>query len=128
MSIARGSSSGALFQIDGTIPNNATWSEDIYFSEAGVATDLTDLSFRLTLRRCSDAQTADLTLSTDDGTLSIAQDDNDVDVLRINVAAGVMANYSGHYTADLASRDTSGKVTLWGHGIITLTPCPVAWS
>lgn len=127
-SLARdGHSSGALFDLSGTIATNATWTEDIYFSEAGAPFTLTGLSFKMTFR-CNDENTsADFTLSTDAGTLVITTDDNSVQVLRINVAAGALNSYEGEYVADLASRDANGLVILWAHGIITFRPNPVTF-
>jgi hypothetical protein len=118
--------SGALFEMSGTVPINATWSEDIYFQEAGSAMDLTGLSFKLTLRGRSDSSSADYTLSTDAGTLAITTDGSGVEVLRITVPPGSLST-PGDYVADLASEDGDDVVTLWAHGIIALRNNPVTF-
>lgn len=115
--------------MSGTVATNATWAEDIYFTEAGAAFDLTDLDFKMTFRCEADNASADFTLSIDDGTLSIVADsDSGIDrVLRITVAAGTLNSYEGDYIADLASQDADGVVTLWAHGIVSFRPNPVTF-
>lgn len=127
-SIARnGGASGALFDLSGSVANNATWLEDIYFSEAGVPMDISGLSWKLTLRCDQRDISADISLTTSDS-LSIEDDDDGYHrILRINVTAGNLSSYDGDYIADLASQDVSGVVTLWAHGIISLTRNPVAF-
>jgi hypothetical protein len=122
------SDTGALFEISGTVPTNATWSEDIYFTEAGAAMDISGLDWKMTLRRCGDETSADITLSTDDGTLVIAADDDGNDrILRTAVPAGTLNSYCGDFICDLAAKDADDKVTLWAHGIVSLRPNPVAF-
>lgn len=130
VSLARDSqSSGAMFEVSGVIANNATWSEDIYFTEEGSAMDISELDWKMTFRRDGDCTAAEFTLSTDAATLSIQEDtDAGVDrILRINVAAGTLSAYSGDYVCDLASRDVDDKVTLWAHGVISFRPNPVSF-
>lgn len=120
--------SGALFEISGTVPNNATWSEDIYFSEAGSAMDISGLDFKMTFRCDPNSTAADFTLSIDGGELSIEEDEDEFErILRINVTAGALSSYVGDYVCDLASQDSDDKVTLWGHGVVTFAPNPVAF-
>jgi hypothetical protein len=120
--------SGALFDLEGTWPINATISEDIYFLEAGSPMTLTGLDFKLTLRCRAEDDSATYTLSTDDGTLAIAQDSNsNYDILRVTVDPGTFS-IPGDMIADLASKDSSDVVTLWAHGTITLRKNPVSWS
>ena len=119
---------GALFEISGTVATNATWSEDIYFSEAGAAMDISDLDWKMTFRQDPLSDSADVTLSISAGTLSIVADSNgDTRILRISVPAGTLNSYSGDFTADLASQDAADAVILWGHGIVTLTLNPVVF-
>lgn len=127
-SLARGSgASGALFDLSGSVANNATWLEDIYFSEAGSPMDISGLTWKLTLRCDPRATAADVTLTTSDA-LSVEDDDDGYHrILRINVTAGNLSVYDGDYIADLASQDVSGVVTLWAHGIISLTRNPVSF-
>src|SRR4051812_31522548 len=88
-SLARnGGEAGALFDLAGTVATNATWSEDIYFTEAGAPFDISDLDWKLTFRRDGEAASADMTLSTAAGTLAVAADDNGhARILRIDVGA-----------------------------------------
>lgn len=130
-SIARFSGgSGALFEISGFVPTNATWSEDIYFSENGAPTSLTGLEFKMTFRSCEGEESAYITLTTDDGTLSIVEDeDSGIErILRISVPAGTYSSYEGDFICDLASKDAQDTVTLWAHGVVTLRKNPVSWT
>ena len=118
---------GALFEVSGSVAHNSTWTEDIYFSEAGTPVNLTGLSWKLTLRGDPRSDVADITLTTSDY-LSVADDaDGYHRILRINVPAGSLSSYTGDYIADIASQDGSGVVTLWAHGIITLTRNPITF-
>lgn len=122
--------SGAMFAVSGFVPVNATWSEDIYFTQDGVPLDISEMDWKLTLRRCGGATEAPfLTLSTDDGTLSIVDDDDDVpSILRILVpVGGLSTSYIGDFVCDIASRDAQDTVTLWGHGVVTIRPNPVSF-
>lgn len=128
MKLSTPSTSGALFDVSGVVPTNATWSEDIYFTQDGEPLDISGLTWKLTLR-CDEANTnADVTLSTTDY-LSVQTDtDSGIDrILRINVPAGQLAGYSGDYVCDLASQDVSDVVTLWAHGLVTLRLNPVSF-
>lgn len=121
--------SGALFDISGTVANNATWDEDIYFTQDAAPLDITGLSFKMTFRCRERYDSAALTLSTDAGTLLIVNDtDSGVNrILRIAVPAGSLNGYCGDFVCDLASQDAAEKVFLWGHGIVTFRPNPVAF-
>jgi hypothetical protein len=128
-SLARnGGEAGALFDLAGTVATNATWSEDIYFTEAGAPFDISDLDWKLTFRRDGEATSADITLSTAAGTLAVAADDNGhARILRIDVGAGALNACEGEYVADLASKDGAGAVLLWAHGMISFRPNPVTF-
>jgi hypothetical protein len=126
-SLARsGGSAGALFDVSGIVPINATWAEDIYFMEAGAAMDLTDLAFKLTLRAGPDQDSAVYTLSTAAGTLAVTTDDDAVEILRITVPPGTFTEV-GDFIADLASQDGNDVVTHWAHGIVSLRKNPVTF-
>lgn len=119
---------GALFEMNGVVATNATWDEDIYFTEAGLPFVLTDLRFKMTFRRYGCDQNASITLSTDAGTLVISDDDDGyARILRLNVTAGALNGYCGDYVTDLASEDNNGKVTLWAHGVVTFRQNPVSF-
>ncbi len=118
---------GALFDVSGTVANNSTWVEDIYFSEAGTPTDISGLSWKMTFRSDPRSTSAEFSLTTSDS-LSVEDDaDGYHRILRINVTAGNLSNYVGDYIADLASQDVDGVVTLWAHGIITFARNPVSF-
>ena len=121
--------SGALFEISGAVANNATWQETIYFMEAGSPMVLTGLSFKMTFRCRGDSDTADHTLSTDDGTLSIVADADSgiANNLYINVPVGSLNTLRGDFVCDLASADIAGVVTSWGHGVVSFAPHPVSF-
>ena len=121
--------SGALFELSGTVSNNATWDEYIYFLQAGVGMELTDLSFQLQFRTCEGRETAPhLSLSTAAGQLTITDDNGgNPTVLRINVPYTTISGMCGDYIADLVSKDLDDKLTHWGHGIVTFRPSPVAF-
>lgn len=128
MSTARtNGDSGALFEMSGTVPINATWLEDIYFTEAGAPMDLTGLDFKLTLRGSQDSDAAAYTLSIAAGTLSIEADSSAVDrILRITVQPGTLSEV-GDFIADIASEDGAGVVTHWAHGTVSLRNNPVTF-
>jgi hypothetical protein len=120
--------SGAENEISGTIPIYADWTEDIYFFEPdGDAMDLDGLAFKMQFR-CDPSQTsADVTLSTAAGTLSLVDDGGSVtSILRISADAGTFANYAGDMICDLIGIDGSNNVTLYGHGVVKFTNNPVA--
>lgn len=124
-SIARtAGESGALFQVYGVIPVNASWNEDIYFREDGIASNISTYEFKITLR-CSEAETsATATIDMTNG-LSIENDSNGTpSILRVTVDAGYFNAYSGDYICDIAAIDSSDNVTLFAHGIVTLRNNP----
>ena len=128
-SLSRSSAeAGALFEMSGTVATNATWAEDIYFTEAGAPLDISGMSWKMTLRCNPENISADITLSTDAGTLTVADDSNGYHrILRIGVAAGALNSYEGDTIVDLASKDGANKVILWAHGIVSLRPNPVSF-
>lgn len=120
--------SGALFDLSGTISNNATWDELIYFTEAGVGMVLTGLTFRLQFREHPSDTSAALDLTTTDGELVIANDDAGLPtILRINVAYTVISGLEGDYIADLVSKDADDKLTHWASGVVTFKQSPIAF-
>ena len=123
-----GGDAGALFDLSGTVATNATWAEDVYFTEAGAPLDISGLDWKLTFRRSGETTSADITLSTVAGTLTVVADDNGHHrILRIGVAAGALSAYEGDFIADLASKDGAGAVMLWAHGTISFRPNPVTF-
>jgi hypothetical protein len=121
-------SSGALFTISGTVSNNATWDEYIYFLEEGSGMVLTGLSFQLQFRSKSDDTSTELTLSTADSQLVITNDDGgNATILRINVPYTTISCLEGDYQADLVGKDVSDKLTHWASGTVTFVQSPVAF-
>ena len=89
--------------------------------------DLTGLSFQFQFRCNPSNVSADITLSTSNGTLSIEEDSGSVDsILRIAAPRGTFTNYPGEMVADLIATDTDNQVTLYAHGVITFTNNPVS--
>jgi hypothetical protein len=120
--------SGALFELSGTVSNNATWDEYIYFLQSGAGMELSDLSFQFQFRRRAESTTTDLALTTASGDLSIADDDRgNPTILHVNVPYTAISGMCGDYVADLVSKDADDKLTHWGHGIVTFRPSPVAF-
>lgn len=120
--------SGALFDVSGTVANNATWAEDIYFIENGSGMSLTGLSFKMTFRYSGDDDSAALTLSTGGGGLSIVNDGASVSsILRITAPPSTLSGMEGDYICDLASQDQSDVVTLYAHGLVSFRRNPVSF-
>lgn len=121
--------SGAESEVSGAIAIYADWNEDIYFRDpsTGTAMDLTGLSFQFQFRCNPNSVSADVTLSTSNGMLSIQEDSGSVDsILRIAAPRGTFSAYQGDMIADLIATDVSNQVTLYAHGIVTFTNNPVS--
>ncbi len=120
--------SGALFSLSGSVSNNATWDEYIYFQQSGAGMLLTGLSFQFQFRTDPANTSAILTLSTAGGELTIVNDDNSVaTILRINVPYTTISGLIGDYCADLVSKDADGKLTHWASGVVSFSQSPVAF-
>lgn len=120
--------SGALFGLSGEVATNATWEEDIYFTQDGAPLDISLMDWKMTFRCDPENTGADITLSITAGTLSVQADpDGNLRVLRISVPSGQLMTYEGDYIADLASKDIVGKVTLWAHGTVSFRLNPVTF-
>lgn len=121
--------SGALFELSGTVPTNATWSEDIYFTQNGEPMDISGLSWKMSFRQSDrESSSGEFSIATSDGTLSVVADaDGYMRVLRVSVAAGTFNEYCGDFIADLASKDVANQVDLWAHGVVTFRPNPVVF-
>lgn len=112
--------------VNGTVSNGSTWYEDLEITEAGtVVADADDWDWRFTFRR-SYSVAVDLTLSTDETTLAIVQT-ADATTLQIRVPYTDLTSMEGDYIADLASKDTAGRVIHWLHGVVTFRDEPI-WS
>ncbi len=115
---------GARGIIAGTISNGATWSEAFEITENGTfVTNADTWDWKLKLRKTYDSG-ADLTLTTDDGTLTVVNGASSTTVT-ILVAYTAMTDLEGEYIIDLASKDGSNVVVHWGHGSVTIRNEPV---
>lgn len=120
--------SGALFDISGTVSNNATWDQSIYFYQGGAGIDLTGLSFELQFRQDQIATSAQVTLSTAAGDMTITNVAGGIsNVLRINVPYTRISGLVGDYVTDLVSKDASDVLVHWGHGVMLFRQAPVAF-
>lgn len=120
--------SGALLHMTIVVSNNATWDENYYFQQAGVGMQISNLSFQLQFRRCPDATTSDLVLSTAEGQLTIIEDDGGNEtILRVNVPYTTISGMCGDYIVDLVSKDPDEKLTHWAHGTATFRQSPVSF-
>lgn len=120
--------SGAEATVSGTVSIFAKWSEDIYFRDPdGAAMDLTGLAFYFQFRCNAEATSADVTLSTAAGTLSIVADSGAVtSILRISADSSTFSSYEGDMIADLVAVDGSGDETHYAHGVVSFRNNPVA--
>jgi hypothetical protein len=113
--------------ISGEISANSDWNEDIYFFDSdGDALSLTGLTFYMQFR-CDPAQTsADVTLSTTAGTLSLEVDGGSVtSILRIDVGDDVFTSYAdSDMVVDIVAVDSSSVKTHYGHGTISVLNDP----
>lgn len=120
--------SGALFEISGTVSNNATWDELIYFFENGSGMDISDKSFQIQIREDSPDTSALVTLSTAAGDLVITNDDGgNPTILRINVPYTAISSLQGDYIVDLVSKDSNNTLVHFGHGVVLFRQSPVAF-
>lgn len=120
---------GARFDISGTLSNNATWYQDIYFYENDVGMDISGLSFELQFRSNHDDTSAQVTLSTAASDLIITSVAGGVsNVLRINnVPYTRISALVGDYITDLVSKDDDDVLIHWGHGVMLFRQAPVAF-
>lgn len=120
--------SSAETVVAGEISIFATWREDIYFFDPdGSAMDISAIDFMFQFRASPTDTDADVTLSTDAGTMSIVADSGAIlSILRIAAPAGTFDQYEGDMIADLIGVDTSGNVTHYAHGVVAFRNDPVA--
>lgn len=115
---------GARGLLAGALGNGASIHEDLEITENGtVVTDADEWDWRMTIRR-SYNDAPDLTLTTDDSTLTISQGASATTV-QIRVAYTALSVLEGDYIVDLASKDAADRVIHWAHGVITFRHEPV---
>lgn len=108
---------GARYQITGEVSRNAAWSQTLDFPADGASINLTDLDVYLTFREL-DSETAAITLSTTDGTLTVT----DADTLTISAAVGDLTALTEQlYIVDITS---GAGVTHWASGKVTVRDNP----
>lgn len=119
---------GALLTISGTVSNNATWDELIYFYENGAGMDISGFSFQLQIRNDSLDTSAETTLSTSGGHLVITNDDGgDPTILRINTPYTTISAIQGDKIVDLVGKDSSNRLTHFGHGVVLFRQAPTTF-
>lgn len=114
--------------VTGLISNGATWIETILITDqdgaqvTGVDTDTWQFQFR-----CDpESESADLTLSTTDGTLTITEGDTQT-TLAINCPQSRLSGLEGDYVTDLVSKTVAGIITHRAHGTIVFRNDPIAF-
>lgn len=129
MAISRSAGShGAQNNVNGVISNGVTWYETVTLTDengdplTGVDADTWQFQFR------SDpsSDSADLTLSTTGGTLTITE--STTTTMLINVPQASLSSLEGDYTADLVSKAASdGRLIHRAHGIVTFRNDPISF-
>lgn len=129
MAITRTNGShGAQNNVNGIISNGATWYETVLLTDengdplTGVDADTWQFQFR-----CDpSSDSADLTLTTADGTLTITE--STTTTMLINVPQASLADLDGDYTADLVSKAASdNRLIHRAHGTVTFRTDPIAF-
>ena len=128
MTIRKAGNISAEAYISGEISTYADWNEDIYFFDPdGAAMSLTGIAFYMQFRSDPEQESADVTLSTAAGTLSLVADSGAVtSILRIDADDALFSSYIGDMVVDLLGVDGSDVKTHYGHGVVTFTNSPVA--
>lgn len=126
--LARGGGHSAQNTVSGEISNGATWYEDITITDdnGNQVTGIEDDEFQFQFRSEREG-TADLTLSTSGGELTVVEGASST-VLQIRVAQSALANMAGDYFADLVSKAASdSRLIHRAHGIVTFRNDPIAF-
>jgi hypothetical protein len=130
MALTRGSGTHAADNtVSGVISNGATWYETFQVKDlAGDdVTGLTSDEFRFQFRCSENDSSPELTLTTDDGTITVSESDG-VTTVTINVPQATIANMDGDYVADLVSKAASDdRLTHRAHGVVTFRNSPIAF-
>ena len=129
---SRQSQTGARAILSGVVSNGSTWVEDVAMTEDGTVIASADTwDWTMTFRTDRTSDSADLTLTTDAGTLNVTQG-ADASTLEIRVAKASLSAMEGDYICDLKSLDTTdttadsaGRSIHWGHGVVTFLNEPI---
>src|SRR5262245_48216097 len=109
--------SAANTTVSGVVSTGASWIEDVEMSVDGAAiTDADTFTWQFNFRKCYGNTSADLSLSTTGGTLTISQG-SDSTTLQIRVSPDTMSSLCGDYLADLVYEDGDGNRIHQAHGI-----------
>lgn len=127
MSRLRSGAHAADNTVGGVISNGATWYETFQVKDQNGddVTGLTSDTFQFQFRCSEDDDSAELTLSTTDGTLSVSESGG-VTTVTINVPQATIADMDGDYVADLVSKAASNsRLTHRAHGVVTFRNSPI---
>lgn len=114
--------------VTGLVSNGVTWVETIILTDedgnqlTGVASDTWQFQFRCDPQNDS----ADLTLSTTDATLTVTEGATQT-TLAISVPQDSLSALEGDYVADLVSKTGAGVLTHRAHGTVTFRNDPIAF-
>jgi hypothetical protein len=115
--------------VSGLVSNGATWYETIILTDEN-GDQLVDVdadTWQFQFRCDAGSDSADLTLSTTDGTLTVTEGASSTTLL-INVPQATISDLEGEYVADLVSKAASGsRLTHRAHGIVTFRSDPIAF-
>lgn len=115
--------------VSGIISNGVTWYEEFQVKDQNGddVTGLTLDAFQFQFRCSEDRDESELTLSTADGTLSVAEAGG-VTTITINVPQSTIADMEGDYVADLVSKAASNSRLIHrAHGVVTFRNDPIAF-
>lgn len=115
--------------VTGVVSNGATWYETFQIKDQNGddVTGLTSDTFQFQLRCSEDDDSADLTLTTADGTLAVSESGG-VTTVTINVPAASLSEMDGDYIADLVSKAASdSRLTHRAHGVVTFRNDPISF-
>lgn len=115
--------------VSGIVSNGATWYATFQLKDQNGddVTGLTSDTFQFQFRCSEDDDSAVLTLSTTDGTMSVAEDAG-VTTVTVNVPAASLSSMDGDYIADLVSKAASdSRLTHRAHGVVTFRNDPISF-
>lgn len=113
--------------VSGEVSNGATWYEECLLTDEDnePLTDVDDHTWQFQFRKC-EGDTAELTLSTTTGTLTVTEEAERT-VLLINCPQSSLTNMCGDYIADLVSKAPSGRLYHRAHGRVSFKNSPIAF-
>lgn len=115
--------------VTGLVSNGVTWVETVILTDQDGAqlTDVDADTWQFQFRADPESDSADLTLTTADGTLTVTEGASQT-TLAINCAQSSLTNLEGDYVADLVSKAVAdSRLTHRAHGIVTFRSDPIAF-